>query len=665
MRKFIIYSAIIATIVFISSGISINSGESNSDQVLDNPIPWEIDNNYVDLLASEDMEIVPTTENGIKFAQCHSTLWKIRGEIDEWRTRKFKVPEVIVQKYSSDEILIALEALQLSTITYLSQLARLPSEPTASQLRFRKNVEQRYPDEFFTTTKSGAKALDIHNFFKRFLEYSDSERALKAENIPLLAEDLITIFTGAFSEDELIEILGYIKDINSSLPNRHGVRDYRLVDAAASRGFLKVFNYLVQRGAIIKNRLVSMNTLEIVIFTHKNEYLPDPKKSNTEGFQQIVQVLLNYDLPVRIRKEAFGNQLNIGGATSLRSFSNPDQETMEFFDNLGIDLTQRITREYFIQEANPALIKELEAHVNRELFRDLPNGKQGAEDCQVLMAKIEKLVNRYNIQETIDEVVADNQGLSDKVIPALAKLEPALVDAYMILEERQAPSNHLSSDSERLFSKIHQLLDKGDLNKARETLNEAEFSTKDKHNFFWGVVRTKIKYINFLVENGVGPEFVDYRSAADLTPEQLNVLLEWDYSFNSVDKRGKSLAFYAAYRCNTELIDYIHKNGYPYHNQQWGEDPLATAIRYATCVKRQGDTKLSKFYKGSVIKSLMKFAPKISMHHMQRMAELKLRDIEKYQHIIGLVPELAVSDSILPSGYYVRPREIWDGVRYR
>ncbi|MCW8880335.1 MAG: hypothetical protein OQJ89_05080 [Kangiellaceae bacterium] len=610
----------------------------------------------------EDEKIAPTLANGNKFEQCFSIVKKVNDKRNSWRNNRFEVPEKIAKKYASDEILVALEALQLSSSTYLNEQIEASLKQLAVEQRIQKSG-QVYPEEFYTTTEKGYKVVDMTRFFQRFLDAPETERIHLAKSIPLLAYDVEKIFNSTFSEDEIVDILSYIEDIESPFDNRSHVRDFRLIDFAAARGMLKIFNYLIQRGVKIENRPTMMNTLEVVIFRHKR--YPDPKKSNTRNFQQVIQTLLSYELPVRIRNSHYGDHLKVGGPAQRSSYPKPDHETEEFFKNLGVDLGKRITHEYFLQESNPELIKALEDYGNQQLFGDLPNGQQDAIDCYEFVTKVESLIYRHDIQQTLDKVSAEHNGLSDKIIPVLNQMEPALVEVYMALEATPAPSNNITFDTRSITFNLPNLLRTGDLEKAKELLQkQEEISAEDRHAVFWTVVRSNVEHIGFLVENGLVPEFEDYQKAANLTPEQIKVLAEWDYKFESVDKRGKSLAFYAAFACNTELIDFVYEKDYPYHTQQWGEDPLASAIRYTSCRRWQGQDYPSNYNKKSMIKSLMKFKPQISMHHLQRMAELKLREVKNYQEIIEMVPELAVNDELLPSGYYVQPGEVWDGVRY-
>ncbi|MCW9015345.1 MAG: hypothetical protein OQJ89_00130, partial [Kangiellaceae bacterium] len=377
------------------------------------------------------------------------------------------------------------------------------------------------------------------------------------------------------------------------------------------------------------------------------------------------QTLLNYELPVRIRYDHRGDYLQVGGAGPGFNYQQPDQETEDFFKELGIDLTKRITHEYFAQRSDPELVEELEQFVNLELFGNVSSGKKEAEECQAFVAKVQKLIYKHDIQQTLDKVSAEHNGLSDKIIPVLNQMEPALVEVYMALEATPTPSNNITFNTGSTTFNFLGFLRTGDLVKAKELLKEEEVYAADRHTIFWAVVGSNVEHIGFLVENGLVPEFEDYQKAANLTPEQIEVLAEWDYKFESIDKRGKSLAFYAAFACNTELIDFIYKKGYPYRSQQWGEDPLASAIRYTSCPRWKGQSYPPNYNKKSMIESLMKFKPQISLHHQQRMAELKLTDVKNYQEIITVVPELAVNDSLLPSGYYVQAGEVWDGVRYQ
>lgn len=619
-------------------------------------------------IENAELNILTGTElDGLEYKRCESLTRNLTNRIRRWQNQQFILPSFIVNKYSSDDVLVALEAFGLSQQDYVNNH---DTQRETMSVAWKRSESNNYhpPKEFLFSFKGGPRKYEnMRRFFKEFLKLPAAERRSQVQNIPIIVNDIATMFRDGFSEDEIINVLHDFEDINSVISKgREHVREFGLIDKAAAAGYLKVFNYLIERGAVIENRPASLNTLEFAIFHSSGAARSYPMVEKRDAFEQIIRTLRDYHLPLRIREDRFSKKYYLlGGAGSQRSYQMPKVELMDFYRKLGVDFDQKIDRNHFKSIANQELLFELEEHLKSELFQNEDTNEQDIDNCNDHLSNVKHTLTRNDTHQIIEQTITKHSGHSDEVIKELQSIEPGLVDMYKWTESQARQPQRFNVNFNSPTEEIYRLLTGEEYEKADEYLVTKPLSDDEKHAVFWRVVKSDTKHISFLVENGLVPQYSDYREAARLTQYQLDDLDAHGYNFKEFDDRNKSLVFYAAFMCNASLINHLLKEGYPYRYDDVGEEPLSAAIRYSECPRWASVKYDANYDPVSVIEAVLLFKPKIHKHHLERMAELKLLKFDIYKKVIEKIPQLAVDDGILPSGYYIEYQEMWSGIKYQ
>lgn len=604
--------------------------------------------------------------DGQEFKRCESLVRTLTNRVRAWQNQEFILPSQLDNKYSSDDILVALEVFGLSQTHYIQNLDEKRETKSTGWKRLANN-DGRQPEEFVITSDKGLKFIHMRRFFKKFLQLSASEQQNLVQNIPIIADDIATMFSDGFNEKEIIDVLRHFQDVNARIGiSYEHVREFGLIDKAAASGFLKVFDYLIERGAAIENRRASLNTLEYAIFHSRKSFGEHPMNNNREAFEKIIRTLRNYNLPLRIREDRFSSKYYyVGGAGSRKSYNMPNKEAVKFYSELGLNFENRIDVNHFKESANQELVMDLENLLKKDLYDKEGTTESDVENCTKHVSTVKHTLTRHSVAQIIKSTIEKYSGHSDKVIEALQSIEPGLVEMYKSMETQKREPLNIAINLGSPDAEIHRLVMTGKYDKAVEYLARNSLTDKDKHAVFWKVYRSDAKEIDFLIDNGLAPQYEDYREAARLTPTQLGTLELKGYQFRKFDERGKNLVFYAVFTCNADLIIHLLKEGYPYSFDGAGEDPLSAAIRYSNCTRWASKKYERNYNPESVIESILQFEPEIQTHHLKRMAEMKLLRLDDYKKVIEKSPQLMVDNGVLPSGYYVEYQEMWSGIKYQ
>ena len=652
--------------------------EMNSEPTQDFDAPFK-----TPIKLSENKEVSEiSVEDGIAINHCIKREQKQSIFASQLQRGDIEIPSEITSSYSIPQQMVAFKAVGLS----VSQLEYKYREKLSQRDNiFLRRTTGRHPPEF-NSPRNKHKVTDHNYFYKEFFSKTESEQARIARELPLVVEDVLPMIRlstnmeeqqSSFMErnpnaalppsiytiENTIRLLEHIEDINQPLqiPLYHGES---LVHQASRLGASEVLAYLIGRGAIVSNNEVYLNPLEAAVVGGLNK----PATRQAKGLissqrKEIISILKNYNLPVRVR-EIRGNSLVFGGAGTGMYFNSFAESTIEQFQQLGIDLNQRIDDDYFESVADPNLVSDIKNYIEESLNYISKESDANRALCSDLKALAQKLVLSKNVYRALHFVESEKSLSQLEILNRLQALEPGLVDLYRSkVKTKERPGNISISANDPEF-RLLELILQNKKNEAASFIEQLTLSDEEKNRIFWGVFSQSYSDISFLSVNGIMPIPDQYHEASKLQAEKFEELKEYGIDFTRGDRRRKSIIYYAAYACNVELINHLHSKGYQYQVDKFGADALATAIRYANCsaIKTENASSVNE-NRRRLFNAIKAFQPEIKAYHRKRMAEQKLFNVERYQFIAQIFPELAIADNVVPSGYYVEPYEAFTGVR--
>ncbi|MCO7223923.1 hypothetical protein [Pleionea sp. CnH1-48] len=614
-----------------------------------------------------------STSPGEEFARCKSLFYSLSSTFRDIQDFNITLPEEISSQYSSDEIVVALQSLGLDARPYANKI-----------------LDARFDYEEFDKGLMSSNVSNTEAYLKDFLVADENTKLQMLEERPIYAQNITSLLgdqkrnleslayieknkdkiekeyyqmvkSAYFSNQEIKELIRYIRNIDaptSSLSQR-----LSLVEVAAIFGNVEIFEFLLKQDAKIESTYLEPNILERVIKYGKLEESP-------ESFKLILQTLMNYSLPFRVKEgsQYDPHRLYIGSG-NREFFDELSNEKKELLASVGIDFESRVNDESYRDLAEPALIEKIITLSNEHLYSKSGSSKAEADDCVAFVKQIFRNLLKHDLLQVIRDADSMYSDRKDR-LEYLNSLEPGLVDAYRIIEENLPPSsgNIVISHEEIILAT---LLEKEKYQEVEDFIEKHQFKDLEMESLFWKVAGKQGVDLKILLDNQFITADDNYSKAGRVTPEQLKTLINYGLPFNNMDKREKTLVYYAAGYCNIELLSYLNRQEYAYHKSQVGDDPLGETIRRlglssppCSRVRVNGkDYSPNKNLRTpeNLVAELMKFHPKINQHHLKKMAELKVLNIDTYNKIVEKVPELTVSDDVPFSGYFIGLDQVFWG----
>jgi hypothetical protein len=301
----------------------------------------------------------------------------------------------------------------------------------------------------------------------------------------------------------------------------------------------------------------------------------------------------------------------------------------------GLDLSVIPSRPLVKSDPEAPLVKELLKRKNDFIINKMvfSNIKETHDECIKTINEIDSKWKPKSASSFVWQFSQENDLNEIEMKAALAEIHPMLADRYPF---------HKASTRVRTKRKLASHIDLLRYPKNRqyffEKLTGKVLSDEERSVLFVAMLAGNAHSVHEVIKSDFFSSKKEYFWLSPvMTEEILEALEKTSLDMRSFDAHGKSLLFYQVNSRDTDLLDYLYENDYPFYPNSLGEDPLHKVLKQAYH-KNYIHRSLAK------IDALMRYEPKIDRFHLQYMALVKLKYIDTYHQIIEKHPGLTVND---------------------
>lgn len=394
-----------------------------------------------------------------------------------------------------------------------------------------------------------------------------------------------------------------------------------------------------RHGGQLKQPIIGLNALEKILF--------DTNQKQLSKYSVVISELTRRGLVVRYRvlKDKgvkFGQVFDY-----ISHYSQSDLYLLESYGFVfKAATTEASTKENTIYQA---LAEQISGHRNAFLDKGYALYSMGYYSaCEALLGSVQNKIANPEKHEQANRLLSEHANNVDQINEALFKLEPGLTDC--VVKPKAFKKTEVSQTSVRPryddIENIVRLRQNTDIHQAIAAALPLNLTEEEKERLFIRLTGRNTDSVPFLFENGLLPESFSMSEVYSFEPEQMEALTQLGYDFNKPTDTNRNVVEGAVTQCNASLLQWLAQNDFTYQFSELRSDALAIAIRTQCFNIRQRRIDL--------ISAVMAFNPSVKEYHRQRMAELRLQDYPLFKTLTEMFPQLSISESQSPSGYFCR-----------
>ncbi|MCC5854812.1 MAG: hypothetical protein JJU10_03915 [Idiomarina sp.] len=568
------------------------------------------------------------------FSQCEAYLRNLTLERARWGRENYRDwARYLEQGYSLDDVTLIVERFANPNFaaSFRAEQLRKGSKVALQNEALMEELQRQVPEavEMGISVQRGYP----NPWLESFETMSESERRQVLADHPVSVDDAAYFVHAGLSDEYLLMMLDRISDVDATV-NFNRLEATSLLDYAIFASRPAVVEMLLRRGASPTSDAHLGSSMEWAL--SRLGYANDDIRA---AAVEVVRLLKRHGAAARFELQ---RENRVEGHFPRHSYRFREEQILSLWQDYQLNLMQIESRELPVLDEHHPLIETLNAKRDAYLSENKSgeNYRELRTLCQHTLREVNRQWQPESSADVLNRVIALYEGSPERIISELADIDPLLVDIYRTRLVGMARPGSRESE----LQDVMELLNKGETAQAIRYLEAQSYSDDQKRRFVIQMLSFNAYLYPELSRSALWVDDLQFFDLlmVGLREDLIRSLDQAGANLRGVDRREKTLLYYATQRLNVSLVRFLKEQGYPSSFDSQGEDPLHVALG----LRSQGQSLENP---EKLVDILMTYRPTIDTHHQSRMALIQLRYPWLYESLTNRHPELVIdSDTPLP-----------------